>query len=200
MCPGGVSVPSASAPGEVVINGMSAAGRNSPWSNAAIVVEVRPEDTGGDGLAFREELEKTAYREANGTAGTTGQRAPAQRLMDFLAGRLSRDLPPSSYAPGLVSSRLDQWLPPFMARSLQAAFPEFEKRMHGLICPDALLVAPETRTSTPVRIVRNAETFQSPAISGLFPAGEGSGYAGGIVSSALDGENTAAALIAQGVV
>jgi uncharacterized FAD-dependent dehydrogenase len=202
MCPGGVVVPSASAPGKVVVNGMSAAGRNSRWSNAAIVVEVRPEDIPGNGLAFREEIEKRAYREANTNAtakaiapGSCGQKAPAQRLIDFLEGRLSASLPPSSYAPGLVSSRLDEWLPPFIARRLQSAFPEFEKKMHGFICPDALLIAPETRTSTPVRITRNPETRESPVIRGLFSAGEGSGYAGGIVSSALDGENTAAVLI-----
>jgi uncharacterized FAD-dependent dehydrogenase len=223
-------VPSASAPDEVVINGMSAAGRNSRWSNAAIVVEVRPEDVfGGEpralhsaeaagnnglsGLAFREELEKRAYREANpdavantaakadaGAAGPGGHRsfgsqAPAQRLIDFLEGRLSVDLPPSSYAPGLVSSCLDEWLPPFIARRLQSAFPEFEKKMRGFICPEALLITPETRTSTPVRIIRNSETYESAVISGLFPAGEGSGYAGGIVSSAMDGENVAEALI-----
>ncbi|GHV87403.1 NAD-utilizing dehydrogenase [Spirochaetia bacterium] len=207
MCPGGVVVPSASAPDEIVINGMSAAGRNSRWSNAAIVVEVRPEDTAGKGglpgLTFREELEKRAYREANrdttvnadtGAAGS-GSHAPAQRLIDFLEGRLSVDLPPSSYTPGLVSSRLDEWLPPFIARRLRSAFPEFEKKMHGFICPEALLIAPETRTSTPVRITRNSETYESAVISGLFPAGEGSGYAGGIVSSTMDGENAAAAVI-----
>jgi uncharacterized FAD-dependent dehydrogenase len=201
MCPGGVVVPSASAPDEVVVNGMSAAGRNSRWSNAAIVVEVRPEDIPGNGelsgLAFRTELEKTAYREAAIDATVTvssGSKAPAQRLTDFLAGRLSATLPSSSYAPGLVSSRLDEWLPPFIARRLQAAFPEFDQKMRGFICADALLIAPETRTSTPVRITRKSETFESAAISGLFPAGEGSGYAGGIVSSALDGENTAAAV------
>ncbi|GHU55220.1 NAD-utilizing dehydrogenase [Spirochaetia bacterium] len=211
MCPGGVVVPSASAPDEIVINGMSAAGRNSRWSNAAIVVEVRPEDTAGKGrlpgLAFREELEKRAYCEANFDAAantevnanatasgghrTFGSQAPAQRLIDFLEGRLSVDLPPSSYTPGLVSSRLDEWLPPFIVRRLRSAFPEFEKKMHGFICPDALLIAPETRTSTPVRIMRNSETYESAVISGLFPAGEGSGYAGGIVSSAMDGENAA---------
>ncbi|GHU97301.1 NAD-utilizing dehydrogenase [Spirochaetia bacterium] len=226
MCPGGVIVPSASAPDEVVVNGMSSAGRNSRWSNAAIVVEVRPEDAEGNGglsgLAFREELERTAYRKANAAANTTvdaivpgsgaegmdcgakgmdcggyrtfGQKAPAQRLIDFLGCRLSADLPPSSYTPGIVSSRLDEWLPPFIVRRLQLAFPEFEKKMRGFIGRDALLIAPETRTSTPVRITRNPETFESTVISGLFPAGEGSGYAGGIVSSALDGENVAGAV------
>jgi hypothetical protein len=162
------------------------------------------------GLAFREELEKRAYREANtaakadaeasGSGGhrSFGSQAPAQRLIDFLEGRLSADLPPSSYTPGLVSSRLDKWLPPFIARRLQSAFPEFEKKMRGFLCPEALLIAPETRTSTPARITRNSETYESAVISGLFPAGEGSGYAGGIVSSAMDGENTAEAIIAQG--
>jgi uncharacterized FAD-dependent dehydrogenase len=201
MCPGGIVVPSASAPDEIVVNGMSAAGRNSRWSNAAIVVEVRSDDVRGNGLAFREELEKTAYRMANtdaaaaAAAGSGGQKAPAQRLTDFLARRLSDTLPQSSYSPGVVSSRLDKWLPPFIAERLQLAFPEFEKKMRGFICPEALLIAPETRTSTPVRIKRKAETYESPVIAGLFPAGEGSGYAGGIVSSALDGENTASAII-----
>jgi uncharacterized FAD-dependent dehydrogenase len=226
MCPGGVIVPSASAPGEIVVNGMSPSGRNTRWSNAALVVEIRPEDSFGyradsagglakavgaagsapalRGLDFRESLERTAFEQGNPWGITpdnppgTGSRAPAQGLMDFLAGRespyLAASSPGSSYAPGLTPSRLDLWLPEPIAGGLKKAIPEFERKMRGFVCPEAILVAPETRTSTPVRILRNPETFESPAISGLFPAGEGSGYAGGIVSSAMDGEKAAAAL------
>jgi uncharacterized FAD-dependent dehydrogenase len=195
MCPGGIVVPSASAPGEIVVNGMSPSGRNTQWSNAAIVTEIRPEDftPAGSadplaGLRFRAGIEKLAGEQGN------GQQAPAQRLIDFLAGKKSDTLPPSSYAPGLVSSRLDAWLPAHITNRLKQAFPEFNRVMQGFICPEALLIAPETRTSTPVRIVRG-ENFESPALPGLFPCGEVSGYSGGIVSSALDGENAADAVI-----
>jgi uncharacterized FAD-dependent dehydrogenase len=206
MCPGGIVVPSASGPGEVVVNGMSPAGRNTRWSNAALVVETRPEDIPGEfwaggtgsgadalaGLRFREWIERTAFTEAN-PGGANGNRAPAQALTDFLARRETARLPPASYAPGLTPSRLDRWLPEHIARRLQRALPEFDKKMRGFISPEALLIAPETRTSTPARILRNPETFECPFVSGLYPAGEGSGYAGGIVSSALDGENAAEA-------
>jgi uncharacterized FAD-dependent dehydrogenase len=189
MCPGGIVVPAASAPDEIVINGMSPSGRNTRWSNAAIVVETRPEDCGADdplaGLRFRAEIERRAFKESG------SQAAPAQRLTDFLAGKKSRALPPSSYAPGLVSSRLDEWLPPHIALRLQKAFAEFERKMRGFIREDALVIAPETRTSAPVRITRGANC-ESAALPGLFPCGEGSGCAGGIMSSAIDGENAAA--------
>ncbi len=197
MCPGGFVVPSSSGPDEIVVNGMSAAARNSKWSNAAIVVEVRPGDFPAScidqavqdgcadlaGLYFRERIEKLAYENGN------GQAAPAQRLTDFLAGRKSTDLPASSYTAGLVSSELGSWLPSSISERLKKGFVEIDHNMHGFICKDALMIAPETRTSTPVRILRDKESFECTAISGLYPAGEGSGYSGGIVSSAMDGEN-----------
>lgn len=197
MCPGGFVVPSASGPDEIVVNGMSAAARNSKWSNAAIVVETRPEDIPSRfteqakklgcpqlaGLLFRTELEQLAKK--NGS----GQAAPAQRVKDFLENRPSRDLPASSYTPGLVSSNLNTWLPPHIKDRLAQGFKNINKNMKGFICDDALMIAIETRTSTPVRIVRDKETMECVALRGLFPAGEGSGYSGGIVSSAMDGEN-----------
>ncbi len=200
MCPGGFVVPSASAPGEIVVNGMSAAERNSKWSNAAIVTEIRPEDIPQGfvkeaekkgcralaGLYFRADLEKLAYK--NGK----GQAAPAQRLSDFLDNKLSEDLPPSSYTAGLVSSNLNKWLPPFISRRLAQGFRQINKNMKGFICPDALMIAVETRTSTPVRILRDKESFECTGLKNLYPCGEGSGYSGGIVSSAMDGENACA--------
>ena len=206
MCPGGFVVPSSSGPGEIVVNGMSAAARNSKWSNAAIVVEIRPEDVPPQylaeaenlrcpqlaGLLFRTAVEKLAF--ANGH----GQAAPAQRLTDFLAGKKSKDLPPSSYTPGLVSSELSSWLPPHITERLKKGFEQIDKMMHGFICRDALMIAVETRTSTPVRILRDKETFECTQIRALYPAGEGSGYSGGIVSSALDGENACAKMILNG--
>ncbi|MBQ0167750.1 MAG: FAD-binding protein [Treponema sp.] len=215
MCPGGLVVPSASAPGGVVVNGMSPSSRNARWSNAAIVVELRPEDYGATdalaGLHFRTQLEQAAYNACHdgaeafesstvnkaserieGTGGVNPQAAPAQRLVDFLEGRLSSSLPESSYTPGLVSARLDLVLPEHISRRLKQAFRDFDRNMHGFICEEALLIAPETRTSTPVRILRDKETRESPVLKGLYPAGEGSGYAGGITSSAMDGESTAA--------
>ena len=197
MCPGGFVVPSSSGPDEIVVNGMSAAARNSKWSNAAIVVEIRPEDipqefqkTAADagcpqlaGLFFRRQIEKLAFQ--NGK----GQAAPAQRLTDFLTGRQSSDLPSSSYTAGLVSSELGSWLPSHISDRLKKGFLEIERSMHGFVCHDALMIAAETRTSTPVRILRNKESFECPELLGLYPAGEGSGYSGGIVSSAMDGEN-----------
>lgn len=195
MCPGGFVVPSASGPDEIVVNGMSAAARNSKWSNAAIVVEVRPEDIPQKfkdaakkdgcpqlaGLYFRTELEKLAFK--NGK----GQAAPAQRLSDFLENKESSDLPPSSYTAGLVSSNLNKWIPAFIADRLAKGFRQINKNMKGFICPDALMIAMETRTSTPVRIVRDKESFECTALKNLYPCGEGSGYSGGIVSSAMDG-------------
>ena len=207
MCPGGFVVPSASGPDEIVVNGMSAAARNSKWSNAAIVVEIRPEDipeefqaaaekTGTHalaGLLFRTKIEQNA--KANGN----GQAAPAQLLKDFLEGKQSAPeaLPPASYTPGIVSSALHEWLPPLISKKLAQGIRQIDQSMKGFICPQALMIAPETRTSTPVRILRNKETFECEGLKGLYPAGEGSGYAGGIVSSAMDGENTARAIAAQ---
>lgn len=207
MCPGGFVVPSATGPDHIVINGMSASGRNSNWSNSAVVVEIRPEDIpsefGSDilaGLNFRNSIEKEAALQSTQSAksadsqNSMSQAAPAQRLIDFLEGKLSKSLPKSSYAPGIVSSRLDLWLPKHISHRLKEAFYEFDKKMKGFISADALLIAPETRTSTPVRILRNPATFESPALCGIYPAGEGSGYAGGIVSSAMDGEKVAQAI------
>ena len=224
MCPGGFVVPSASGPQEIVVNGMSAAERNSAWSNAAIVVETRPEDVaqimagqkaaagslglafdigssqelaaGGPvlgleclaGLRFRSWLERLTYLNGGASLGQSAQAAPAQRLVDFLAGRESSSLPRSSYTPGLVASRLDLWLPPFVARRLAEGFRAFDKNMKGFISPDALLIASETRTSTPVRILRDKAAFECLGLSRLYPCGEGSGWSGGIVSSAMDGQ------------
>ena len=203
MCPGGFVVPSSSGPDEIVVNGMSAAGRNSKWSNAAIVVEIRPEDIPQKfknqaqecgcpqlaGLFFRREIETLAAKNGN------GQSAPAQLLQDFLAGKKSSQLPASSYTAGLVSSDLGSWLPSHISDRLKKGFVEIDRSMHGFICKEALMIAAETRTSTPLRILRNKETFECPEIAGLFPAGEGSGYSGGIVSSAMDGENASIQII-----
>ncbi|MEE0885396.1 MAG: FAD-binding protein, partial [Treponema sp.] len=203
MCPGGFVVPSSSGPDEIVVNGMSAAGRNSQWSNAAFVVETRPEDIPETffeqakyngckalaGLYYRTWLEKEAKRHGK------GQAAPAQRLTDFIAERDSKDFPPTSYTPGIVASRLDQWIPSSISGRLAEAFKTFGANMKGFLCKDATMIAIETRTSTPVRITRNKETNECTELKNLYPAGEGAGYAGGIVSSALDGENTCTAIL-----
>lgn len=197
MCPGGFVVPSSSGPDEIVVNGMSAAERNSKWSNAAIVVETRPEDIPAEyiaqaktdgctalaGLYFRTALEKAA--KDNGQ----GQAAPAQRLTDFLDNKKSKGLPVSSFTAGLVCSNLNSWMPPQITTRLAQGFKIINKNMKGFICEDALMIAIETRTSTPVRILRDKETCECCGIKNLYPAGEGSGYSGGIVSSAMDGEN-----------
>lgn len=202
MCPGGFVVPSSSGPDEIVVNGMSAAGRNSKWSNAAIVVETRPEDIPEEfvqqakgagcpalaGLFYRTWLEKETKRRGK------GQAAPAQRMTDFLANRETKDFPATSYTPGIVSSRLDIWLPETISGRLAEGFHTFGKNMKGFVCKDAIMIASETRTSTPVRILRDKATCESPALKGLYPAGEGAGYAGGIVSSAMDGENVCACI------
>ncbi len=216
MCPGGLVVPSASEGDAIVVNGMSPSSRETKWSNAAIVVEIRPEDvpesfrSGGHpalaGVRFQRWLEKEAFRQAAagaGSAGTAdrgptanGQAAPAQRLVDFLARRPSAKLPESSYTPGLVPSRLDEWLPAHLETRLRAAFPAFDKLMRGYACDEALLIAPETRTSSPVRVLRDGATLECAGVRALYPAGEGSGYSGGISSSAMDGERVAEAILA----
>lgn len=206
MCPGGFVVPSSSGPDEIVVNGMSTAARNSKWSNAAIVVETRPEDIPQKyvqaakemgcpqlaGLLFRTKLESLAKQ--NGK----GQSAPAQRLVDFLEDRESKDLPDNSYTPGVVSSNLRSWLPSQISERLAQGFKEINKNMKGFICDEALMIAIETRTSTPVRILRDKETFECTGLKNLYPAGEGSGYSGGIVSSAMDGENACEAWMKRG--
>lgn len=205
MCPGGFIVPSATESEQIVLNGMSCAKRNSPWSNSAIVVETRPEDipqkffeqakeAGAVALAslyFRSWLEHETFLHASGM----DQKVPAQLLKDFLRGKLSCDFPKVSYTPGIVSSRLDEWLPNQIAFRLKEGIREFDKKMRGFICDEAVLFASETRTSTPVRILRDRETFECVALSRLYPCGEGAGYSGGIVSSAIDGENAAQAAL-----
>lgn len=194
MCPGGTVVPAATGPEQVVVNGMSNAMRNSPWSNSGMVVETHVEDVQtlvGDGsplvmMKFQEWLEKLAWQQ-----GGRRQTAPAQRMADFVNNRLSADLPRSSYTPGLVSSPLHFWMPDFITNRLQKAFLHFGKTSHGFLTNEALMIGVETRTSSPVRILRDRDTLQHIRLRGLFPCGEGAGYAGGIVSAAIDGERCA---------
>lgn len=199
MCPGGFIVPAATENDEVVVNGMSLARRDSPFANTGMVVGVEPEDIPGDevlrGLAFQKELEQAAKRAANGN-NELGQIAPAQRVQDFLAGRLSKDLPETSYFPGLKSARLDQLLPSFIVRRMRAGLKKFGRRMTGYLGEEALMIGFETRTSCPVRVPRDESSLQHPDVRGLYPCGEGAGYAGGIVSAALDGMRVAEAVAA----
>lgn len=198
MCPGGHIVPAASGPDELVVNGMSASQRNSPFANAGMVVEIRPEDIPTEfqqygalaGLKFRQYVENLAYKNNGGL----GQAAPAQRLGDFVKGKVSADLPECSYLPGLISSPIHFWLPEHIGSRLREGCKKFDRNMRGYLTNDAVVVGVETRTSSAVRIPRNAETGQHPTITGLFPSGEGSGYSGGITSSAIDGENAAMAV------
>jgi uncharacterized FAD-dependent dehydrogenase len=196
MCPGGIIVPAATAPGEIVVNGMSLSRRDSPFANSGIVVELKQEDLYKysehepfSGLMFQQELEQLAFRLANNT-----QSAPAQRVTDFMEGKLSQSLPKSSYIPGLTSVRLDLELPPNIKERIKKALKVFNHKMHGYYTSEAIIVGVESRTSSPVRVPRDKEKFMHVEIEGLFPCGEGAGYAGGIVSSALDGENCADAV------
>ena len=192
MCPGGFVIPAATDKEQIVVNGMSPSNRGTQWSNSGMVGETRPEDVAGDEsdplrvMHFQEQLERNCWQQGN-----MKQTAPAQRMADFVNGRLSYDLPKSSYAPGLVSSPLHFWLPKQVGKRLQEGFRKFGKMSHGFLTNDALLIATETRTSSPVRIVRDKDTLQHVRISGLFPCGEGAGYAGGIVSAGVDGERCA---------
>ena len=192
MCPGGFVIPAATDKEQIVVNGMSPASRGTQWSNSGMVVEIRPEDLESPEdsplrvLHFQEELERMCWQQGN-----MKQTAPAQRMADFVNGRLSYDLPRSSYAPGLISSPLHFWLPPFVGKRLQEGFKTFGRQAHGFLTNEALMIAVETRTSSPVRIVRSPETLQHVRIEGLFPCGEGAGYAGGIVSAGVDGERCA---------
>ena len=192
MCPGGFVIPAATDKEQIVVNGMSPASRGTQWSNSGMVVEVRPEDVDGDGvlkvMTFQEELERMCWQQGN-----MKQTAPAQRMADFVNNRLSYDLPKSSYAPGLISSPLHFWLPKMISNRLQEGFKTFGRQAHGFLTNEATLIAVETRTSSPVRIVRDHETLQHVRIQGLFPCGEGAGYAGGIVSAGVDGERCAEA-------
>lgn len=215
MCPGGFVIPAATGPEQLVVNGMSPSNRGTAWSNSGMVVETHPEDvapfvkdhqavleeielrrqedsslfTSHSSLQmmyFQEILEKQCWQQGN-----MKQTAPSQRMADFVNNRLSYDLPKSSYAPGLVSSPLHFWMPSFVSKRLQEGFKTFGKNAHGFLTNEAILIATETRTSSPVRIVRDRETLQHVRIQGLFPCGEGAGYAGGIVSAGVDGERCA---------
>ncbi len=195
MCPGGFVIPAATDKEQIVVNGMSPANRGTAWSNSGMVVEVRPEDIEGDDclamMRFQEELENACWQQGN-----MKQTAPAQRMADFVNGRLSYDLPKSSYAPGLISSPLHFWLPKMISHRLQEGFKVFGRNAHGFLTNEAVMIAVETRTSSPVRIVRDRDTLQHVRIQGLFPCGEGAGYAGGIVSAGVDGERCAEAAAA----
>lgn len=197
MCPGGVVVPAASGPKQIVVNGMSSSTRGSKWANSGMVVEVRPEDLPDYAqygnlcmMKFQEDLEYQTY-----INGNSRQTAPAQRMKDFVDKKLSADLPASSYAPGLVSSPLHFWMPDFIADRLREGFKVFGRSAKGFLTNDALMIAMETRTSAPVRIPRTNDTLEHTMIAGLYPCGEGAGFAGGIVSAAIDGERCADAVI-----
>ena len=215
MCPGGFVIPAATGSEQLVVNGMSPSNRGTAWSNSGMVVETHPEDVAPfvkdhqavleeielrkqedsslftphsslQMMYFQEILEKQCWQQGN-----MKQTAPSQRMADFVNNRLSYDLPKSSYAPGLISSPLHFWMPSFVSKRLQEGFKTFGKNAHGFLTNEAILIATETRTSSPVRIVRDRETLQHVRIQGLFPCGEGAGYAGGIVSAGVDGERCA---------
>ena len=196
MCPGGVVVPASTHDGEIVVNGMSPSNRGTRWSNSGMVVEVLPEDIPGDDVLrvmyFQKQIEQAFYNDI-----CEGQNAPAQRMTDFVAGKLSGDLPLTSYAPGIHPARIDKLLPRPIAYRLQKGFAAFNAKQTGFLTEEAVLIGPETRTSAPVRIPRDPMRMHHIEIKGLYPAGEGAGYAGGIVSAAIDGENCAVALSSQ---
>ena len=197
MCPGGFIVPAMTDAAQSVVNGMSPSQRNSPYANSGLVTEIRLEDFAplrdrwGElaGLRFQQAFETSARR-----YGGAAQVAPAQRVADFVAGRDSASLPATSYIPGIVPSRLDRWMPAFIAERLRAGLRTFDRRMRGFVTNEAVVVGVESRTSTPVRIPRDPVSLMHPEVPGLFPAGEGAGYAGGIISAALDGERIADAV------
>ena len=215
MCPGGFVIPAATGPEQLVVNGMSPSNRGTAWSNSGMVVETHPEDVAQfvkEHQAVIEQQEMKAQENASAFTlhsslqmmyfqqivekqcwqqGNMKQTAPAQRMADFVNNRLSYDLPKSSYAPGIISSPLHFWMPSFVSKRLQEGFKTFGKNAHGFLTNEATLIAMETRTSSPVRIIRDRETLQHVRIQGLFPCGEGAGYAGGIVSAGVDGERCA---------
>lgn len=220
MCPGGFVVPAASGPGQVVVNGMSPSGRASAWSNSGMVVETRPEDTEGEFKPFLQQaMQDDSFAAGHEDIGTAGhplrmmylqealeraawqqgghrQTAPAQRMADFVNRRLSCDLAASSYSPGLTPSPLHFWMPSFIVRRLTDGFRQFGRKSHGFLTDEATVIAAETRTSAPVRILRDTVTLSHIDLAGLYPCGEGAGYAGGIVSAAIDGERCAEAVAA----
>jgi uncharacterized FAD-dependent dehydrogenase len=196
MCPGGIIIPSASSERQVVVNGMSPSNRGSKWSNSGFVVEIHPKDFPAytqygelSMLHFQENMEEQAW-----VHGGKTQTAPAQRMADFVGNCLSKDLPSTSYVPGICSSALHEWLPQPIGARLQQAFRQIERKQKGFLTNEAVLLGVESRSSSPVRIIRNRDTLQHPDIAGLYPCGEGAGYAGGIVSAAMDGEKCAEAL------
>ena len=190
MCPGGFVIPAATDKEQIVVNGMSPSNRGGQWSNSGMVVETRAEDIEGDDplrvMHFQEQLEHDCWQQGN-----RKQTAPAQRMADFVNKRLSYDLPRSSYAPGLISSPLHFWMPQSISHRLQEGFKAFGRQSHGFLTNEAVMIGVETRTSSPVRIVRDGETLMHIRLQGLFPCGEGAGYAGGIVSAGVDGERCA---------
>lgn len=197
MCPGGFVVPAASGPEQLVVNGMSPSHRGGKWSNSGMVVEIRPEDLGTESydplcmMHYQEQMERDCWQQGN-----RSQTAPAQRMTDFVNGRLSSELAPSSYAPGLLASPLHFWMPQPVSSRLREAFRLWGRRMHGFLTAEATVIGVETRTSSPVRILRDNLNLQHIRLRGLFPCGEGAGYAGGIVSAGVDGERCAEALAA----
>jgi uncharacterized FAD-dependent dehydrogenase len=209
MCPGGIIAPAATAPGEVVVNGWSPSKRNNPYANSGMVVQVEAADAFSylrktdaanlSGLTpehplllmyFQQAVERAAF-----VAGGSTLAAPAQRMVDFTRGKLSSTLPDCSYLPGIVSVQHEQVLPGFVLRRLQKGFLAFDKKMKGYLTNEAVVVATESRTSSPVRIPRDSDSLAHPQLINLYPCGEGAGYAGGIVSAAMDGERVAAAII-----
>ncbi len=201
MCPGGYIIPAASAPGQLVVNGMSPSNRGTRWANSGMVVEILPEDIPDAAdpkenalkmMRFQEKIENDFFEASSHT-----QQAPAQRMADFVEGRLSETLPRSSYPPGLISARVDKLLPPGVSRRLREGFRVFGTKQRGFLTNEAVLIGDETRTSSPVRIPRDRETMRHIAVEGLYPCGEGAGYAGGIVSAAIDGMAVARAIAAE---
>lgn len=193
MCPGGYIIPAASAPGQIVVNGMSPSNRGTRWANSGMVVEMLPEDVPGNDplrmMHYQQQIEQKFFADAKGT-----QNAPAQRMTDFAEGKESKTLPESSYTAGVHPARVDKLLPKEVSERLRTAFKEFGKKYRGFLSKEATVVGDETRTSSPVRIPRDKDTLQHIGIRGLYPCGEGAGYAGGIVSAAIDGERCAEAL------
>ena len=201
MCPGGFVIPAATGPQQIVVNGMSPSHRDTRWSNSGMVVEIRPEDIPAINrkiednalamMTFQEHIEHDCWQQGN-----MQQTAPAQRMYDFVKGKLSYDLPKSSYAPGLISSPLHFWMPQFVTSRLQEGFRKFGQSSRGFLTNEAVMIGVETRTSAPVRILRDKDTLAHISLQGLFPCGEGAGYAGGIVSAGVDGERCAEAAAA----
>jgi uncharacterized FAD-dependent dehydrogenase len=193
MCPGGVIAPCATAPGEVVTNGWSPSKRDQKTANSGIVVELKLEDFKPfakfgalAGMEFQKSIEQKAWQLAGGT-----QKVPAQRMVDFTQNKISSDIPKTSYVPGTTSVEMGEVFPGFLSQIMREGFKEFGKSMRGYLTNEAILHAPESRTSSPVRIPRDNETLQHLQIKGLYPCGEGAGYAGGIISAAIDGEKCA---------